>query len=504
MRLWTNFKPIILGGKLMNVHKQVVAAILAMTLTFYGCGGGTLVKPVVPVAAPVFNPLQQDLQKSYLELFRLAPKLEYTSQQINEMRDYLNKAQDYCTGEFKKRGEQYDSELRQAEQQLTAKSATLSDKDRQEMHCNIQNLRILKSQTGLLSQHAIPTAYENKKAKLDLIQNWPGDLKQIHQEIADGSYKNRRWGNVRDIGFRDIAPGQKDDIKTGEEAIKQMKEQGLIPPELADKAVVDYVDQVALRVAKHSDLQVPLHVTVLDSKEINAFALPGGFLYVEKGLLDAVDDEAELAGVMGHEIGHVCARHGHKLMVRSTIASIFFQAAEMAAVIFTGGAAGIGAYYALQYGFYGLGMLLDLRLLGVSREFELQADQLGIDYAWNSGYDPSGFVRFFDKMATKEGYVNGMSWFYDHPPFYQRMLDAEREIMFLPPKKDLTVNTPQFKTMHSELVAFNEKVKKEKGPQFNPLAPLPGCTAPKKEEYKPGEPIENLCSLPASLGSTSK
>ncbi len=488
----------------MRLYRRTVAAVLALALTYYGCGGaGMTVKPAMPFTASVFNPLQQDLHKSYLDLFRLAPKLEYSSQQTDYMRDYLNKAQDYCVGEFKKRSDQYDSEYRQAEQQLKEKTANLSDKQRQEMHCNIQNLRILQSQTGLLAGHAIPTAYENEKAKLDLIQNWPGDLKQIHQEIADGSYKTRRWGNVQDIGFRDIAPGQKNDVKLGEEAIRQMKEQGLIPPEVADKSVVDYVDQVAFKVAKHSDLQVPLHVTVLDSKEINAFALPGGFLYVEKGLLNAVDDEAELAGVIGHEIGHVCARHGHKLMVRSEIASLFFQAAEMAAVIFTGGVGGIGTYYALQYGFYGLGMLLDLRLLGVSREFELQADQLGIDYSWNAGYDPSGFIRFFDKMATKEGYVNGMSWFYDHPPFYERMLDAEREIMFLPPKKDLITNTPQFTKMHTELVAYDQKVKKEKGPLFNPLAPAPGCPAPNKMEYKAGEPIENLCSLPVGHTQTS-
>ncbi len=485
----------------MRSRKEVPAVVVALAVTLYSCGGGVAsqVKPAVPLSAPVFNPLQGDIHKPYLELFRIAPTLEFSIEQINGMREYLNNAQDYCTSEFKKRRADYDTEFKQEQQELKKESPGLSDARRQEMHCKIQNLRILESQADLLSGHAIPTAYENEQAKLDLIQSWPDDCKRIRAEIADGSYKNRRWADVKDIGFRDIAPGQKNDIKLGEDAIKQMKEQGLIPPEVKDQAVTDYVKQVADKVAGHSDLKVPLHVSVLDSKEINAFALPGGFLYVERGLLDEADDEAELAGVIGHEIGHVCARHGHKLMVKGEIASALFQAAEMATVIFTGGVGGIGTYYALQYGFYGLGMLLNLRLLGVSRDFELQADQLGIDYAWNAGYDPTGFIRFFDKMATKEGYVNGMSWFYDHPPFYERMLDAEKEIMFLPPKEGLVSNTPQFSSMHAGLVAFEKKRKEEKGSAFNPLAPAPGCPAANKVEYKPGEPIENLCSLPSAL-----
>jgi len=115
--------------------------------------------------------------------------------------------------------------------------------------------------------------------------------------------------------------------------------------------------------------------------------------------------------VIAHEISHDTARHANKLMKSSTIAAIFYQAAQVAAIVLTSGVAGIGMYYALQYGFYGLGLVLNLKLLGVSRDYELEADQLGVQYAWNAGYDPTGFIRFFDKMATKKGYVNGVSWF---------------------------------------------------------------------------------------------
>jgi predicted Zn-dependent protease len=237
---------------------------------------------------------------------------------------------------------------------------------------------------------------------------------------------------------------------------------------------------------------VPLKVAVLDSKEINAFALLGGFLFVERGLLEAVDDEAELAGVIGHEMSHVIARHGHKLMVRAGIMNILFQAAQIAAVLSSGGAGTFGVY-AVQYGFYGLGFVLDLNLLGVSREFELQADQLGIQYTWNSGYDPTGFVRFFDKMATTKGYVEGASWFYDHPPFYERMIEAEREITFLPQKDSVAVQTSEFAEMKKALTRLTTRAKLDEEKRPSLLAEK-GCSPTKKLEYEPGQDIETICS----------
>ena len=481
----------------MKNTRNVIAVLLMPLMISLGCGGRVMTPPAPTLAPTVFGPLKQDVLKSYLELFSISPHLEYSADQISGMRNYLDSAKSYCVSEYKQKESQYDQDLSQAQSALKQKSAKLTDAQRHDMHCRIQNLRALKGQTDVLANHAIPVAYQNEEAKLDLIENWPGQEKEIKQEIANGSYLNRHWGDVKDIDFRDIASGQRDDIKAGEEAVKQMKEAGLMPKELDNKAITDYVDKVAQNVAKHSDLHVPLHVTVLNSKEINAFALPGGFLFVERGLLEAADDESELAGVMGHEIGHDIARHGHKLMTKATIASIFYQAAQVAALILTGGAASIGAYYALQYGFYGLGLVLNLDLLGVSREFELQADQLGIQYAWNSGYDPSGFIRFFDKMATKEGYVNGVSWFYDHPPFYQRMVDAEREIMFLPRKEHLVTQTPDFGSMKKELTHVTSKAAEDEKNRPSLLNPEQGCPAPQKAEFESGKAIETLCTPPS-------
>ncbi len=451
-----------------------------------------------PKVARHLEPLQKELQKDYLTLFEIAPDLHYSTSQIEQTREHLQNGEDYCINQFKGHADQYKSELEQIQKELKNRGPNLNDGERRAMHCRIQQLRVLESQARVLAQNAIPVAYQNRLAKLALIQQWPAQLQQIQQGIASGAYNNRKWGDIKDIGFREIASGQQDDIKAGQEAIKQMKQSGMMPPEVKDKAVVDYVNTVAQQVAHHSDLRVPLHVTVLNSKEINAFALPGGYLFIERGLLEATDDEAELAGVIAHEIAHVTARHSHKLMKKATVAGILYQAAQIAAIVFTGGVAGIGTYYALQYGFYGLGLVLSLNLLGVSREYELQADQLGIQYTWNSDYDPTGFIRFFDKIATKVGYVNGVSWFRTHPPFYPRMVDSEQEIMFLPKKSHYIVNTQAFREMKEELKNVRkEAVKEEKNkPTLYDYGKAEGCPTPKKFEFKPDEPIETLCQSP--------
>jgi Zn-dependent protease with chaperone function len=437
------------------------------------------------------------LQKSYMELFELAPKLEFSAAEIESQRNSLKSGKDVCVGRFKTHSKQYGDQINAARKDLKKATATLTEEQRKQAHCNIQNLDLLKSEADILSGQAIPTAYDNLNAKLDLIQQWPAEYKQIQQELASGTYHNRRWGDVKDIGFREIEPNQQDDIKKGADSVEEMKRLGLMPPEVEDKAIQEYVRSVGDRIAKHSDLKVPLHITVLQSREINAFALPGGYLFIERGLLEAADDESELAGVIAHEISHDTARHANKLMKRSTIASIFYQAAQIAAVILTGGVAGIGIYYALQYGFYGLGLVLNLKLLGVSRDYELEADQLGVQYAWSAGYDPSGFIRFFDKMATKKGYVNGVSWFRTHPPFYQRMVATQREITFLEPKPEATVQTSAFEQMKKELAPIAAKAEQEEAGRPSLLITKEeGCAPPNKIEYKPDQPIEELCSTP--------
>lgn len=488
--------------------RRILAGFLSLQISFLGVTlEGCASKQVAasPAASDFLTAaepsqrgaLRQLLQKSYAELFESAPTQEFTIAEIQAQRTALGKSKDFCVARFKDHAKQYGKQIDGAQKDLKVQTVRLDEGQRREVHCRIQNLELLRSEAQALASHAIPTAYDNLNAKLDLLEKWPALYRQTQQEIADGSYMNRRWADVKDIGFREIAANQQDDIKKGLQAIEEMKRSGLLPPEVKDKAIQEYVNSVAQRIAQKSDLKIPLHVSVIQSREINAFALPGGYLFIERGLLEAADDEAELAGVIAHEMAHDAARHGNKLMKKATIAGIFYQAAQVAAVVLTGGVASIGTYYALQYGFYGLGLVLNLNLLGVSRDYEMEADQLGVQYAWNSGYDPSGFIRFFDKIATREGYVNGASWFRTHPPFYQRMVNTRREIMFMPAKPDQIVQTSAFEQMKRELapIAAAANKKEMERPSLK-MTRQEGCEPPAKSEYKPGQPIETLCSAP--------
>ncbi|MGZ4829181.1 MAG: M48 family metalloprotease [Candidatus Angelobacter sp.] len=449
----------------------------------------------MPVAPSVHEQIQQRVQQPYDELFNAAPSLKLSSSDLEGMRRHLRQSQDYCTANVKARARTYEKETDERMAEIKRLGEKIEEGRRHDLHCQIQELRSAKAQADVLAEQLIPVAYDNNRAKIELLEKWPADYRRLQQEIKSDAYLNRRWGNVKEIGFREIEKDQKDDIKRGQDAIRDLQQQMAMPPELDNKAIQGYVNTVAQRVAMNSDLLVPLKVVVLDSKEVNAFALPGGFLFVQRGLLEAADDESELAGVLAHEMSHIAARHGHKLMKKAMISSIFYQSAQIAAIILTGGVGGIGTYYALQYGFYGLGFALNLNLLGVSRDYETEADQLGIQYAWKAGYDPNGFIRFFDKMASKEGNVIGASWFRTHPVFYDRMVHAKREIAFLPQKEQAIFQTTEFEDMKSLLKVQVVKSNAEQDKKRPTL--LTGgeerCGAPKKL-YKDTDLIETICS----------
>ena len=136
----------------------------------------------------------------------------------------------------------------------------------------------------------------------------------------------------------------------------------------------------------------------------------------------------------------------------------------------------------------------------MSRDYELEADQLGMQYAWKAGYDPQGFIRFFDKVASKHGYAIGMSWFRTHPPFYERMVASEREMMYLPKKEAWIFQTHKFEQMKTILKPIAQKSNAEQDANRpSLLSKEEKCDLP-EELYKPEEPIENIC---AGLGQPS-
>lgn len=442
--------------------KAVWSVVLSLLLVWTGAAPAAARAPLAPRAPAAQEPsragytLGELVERPYLELFELAPELNFDARELRNYRRVL---------EQQKKDEQrrVRAELRELERQEKAAQDRLGQLNRRRespaveeyrhhLHCHIQALRERISEKQLVLDKGLDIHYDNRLAKLQILESWPARRAEIQRMIQTGQAAGRKFGDYRDIGFRGgNFRDQADDIRRGREAIDELKRMGIMPPEVEDEEVVRYVRALGRHIAEHSDLQTPLNLSVLKSKEINAFALPGGFLYVNSGLILKAETEAELAGVIAHEIAHSAARHGHRLMRRATIASLIFQAAQIAAVIFTGGVAGIGTYYALQYGFYGLGLVLSLDLLGVSRDFELEADILGVQYLWHAGYNTRGFVQFFDRMAQEEGYVTGLSWFRTHPPFYERMAATMEEITFLPPQAEARDDSREFHAVKARL-----------------------------------------------------
>ena len=137
-------------------------------------------------------PVSEALKKPYLDLFEFAKDQRYTSAEINSTSDGLKRAQEMCISGFKRKVSQYGKDIEKAQKQLKDKGNKISDAERHDLHCRIQNLRQQQSQTDILISHAIPIAYENRRAKLDLIQQWPAKYKEIWKQIEDGTYRNRR------------------------------------------------------------------------------------------------------------------------------------------------------------------------------------------------------------------------------------------------------------------------------------------------------------------------
>jgi hypothetical protein len=481
--------------------KKLIATLLSALLLYpTGFTATTKWKPV--------DTARELIRKSYLDLLELDQIQAFSESEIRNVEAEINKEKDIEQARLKREEDRIGKELKAGRKRLDElnKKASRDDaeaaKQRTQIHCEVLRLEAELAKTKTERETGVPIFYQNKFAKLELIQKWPRLRAEIEQKLEGGRARDRRYGDVEDIGIRDLgienlAEKQYQDIKVGQDAIREMKVQGLMPPEVEDKALTKYVAQLAEAITRNSDLKIPIKVTVLDSMEINAFALPGGFLYVNTGLVNKAETESELVGVLAHETAHAAARHGARLMKRATIAEIFFQAAQISALILTGGAVGLGTYYALQYGFYGLGMILDLTLLGVSREYEAEADQLGAQYAWQAGFDPKGFITFFDKMANEEGYVKSASFFRTHPPFLERIVSTFSEITYLPPREDLRIDSTNFvaaKKRVADLIKKRDGEQKNKPslrgkppecgePRTKPISDYPGCRRKREEPY---------------------
>src|ERR1700728_183964 len=202
--------------------------------------------------------------------------------------------------------------------------------------------------------------------------------------------------------------------------------------------------------AQQIESQVPFTIKVIDSDVVNAMALPGGFFYVNSGLILAADEEAEMAGVMAHEIAHVPACHYGREMTRANL----LQLASLPA-IFMGGALGYGIYE-------GMGLGIPLTFLHFSRGFEAEADYLGIEYMYRAGYDPSAFVSFFEKIQAMEKKKPGTlaKTFDTHPQTPDRIEKTQEEIRkILPAKQQYVVTTSEFDDVKARLASIENRHK---------------------------------------------
>jgi len=262
-------------------------------------------------------------------------------------------------------------------------------------------------------------------------------------------YADDKKKDPDEIGNRDVGKGVnfysiEKEIALGKQMAQEVERQAKI---VDDPIIAEYVNRVGQNLVRNSDAKVPFTIKVIDAEDINAFALPGGFFFVNTGVLMHADNEAEMAGVMAHEIAHVAARHGTRQATRGEIA----QVASIAPLIVLGGWAGYGAYQAM-------GLLVPMGFLKFNRNFESEADMLGLEYIYKAGYDPTAFVDFFEKVQslekTKPGTMSKL--FSSHPPTDDRIKHSQETIQkYLKAKPEYVVNTSEFNDVKVRVMAMH-------------------------------------------------
>jgi len=267
------------------------------------------------------------------------------------------------------------------------------------------------------------------------------------ENVKTGSIDDVNAVGNRDIGARGMGNWYSTDseIRMGRQYAAEIEKSTKF---ITDPTITEYVNRIGQNLVKNSDAKVPFTIKVIDSDEINAMALPGGFFYVNSGLILNADEEAELAGVMAHEIAHVAAHHAARQMTRANYAQL-----GTIPLIFIGGWTGYGIYEAANIG-------IPLTFLHFSREFEAQADYLGVQYMYRAGYDPQAFISFFEKVQALEKRKPGAvaKAFADHPQTPDRIEHSQEEISHILPAKDqYTVTTSEFDDIKARLARIENK-----------------------------------------------
>ena len=281
--------------------------------------------------------------------------------------------------------------------------------------------------------------------------------------VKQGSVDDVSAVGTRDIGGRGMGNwySTETEIRMGKSYAMQLEKSVKF---INDPVVNEYVNRVAQNLVKNSDAKVPFTIKVIDSDEVNAMALPGGFMYVNSGLILTADDEAEMAGVIAHEISHVAAHHAVREQTRMNYAQL-----GTIPLIFIGGWTGYGIYEAAQIG-------IPLTFLQFSRGFESQADFLGVQYMYRAGYDPQAFVTIFEKLENLEKTKPHLiaKAFSSHPQTPDRIEATQKEIAtILPPRAEYVVTTSEFDDVKARLARIENKRKSERRWQGQPTNSAP-------------------------------
>jgi hypothetical protein len=243
--------------------------------------------------------------------------------------------------------------------------------------------------------------------------------------------------------FAKLAGGTDSEIKQGRMLAAEIDKQVKF---VEDPIVTEYVNRVGQNIVLHSDAKIPFTIKVVDTDEVNAFALPGGFFYVNRGLILAADNEAELAGVMAHEIAHVAARHAMENQAKANA----MQLGAIVGSIFLGGIPGM-----IFQNTAGLGLLA--AFMKFSRNAESEADRLGVQYLYAAGYDPNAMATMFEKLSSKSKKKPGMisKAFSTHPQPPDRRQASLDLVARFPEREEYVISTSEFQRVKARLMRLS-------------------------------------------------
>ena len=308
-------------------------------------------------------------------------------------------------------------------------------------------IRFLGLTTVLLSLGPTESSYAQGIKTTEISQSEAAQDSKAHSSSQVRGVKHAKKYDIDAIGNRGIDSGLNFYSREAEQRLGEVMA-GEFERDLQffdDQKTTEYIDHLARYLARNSDISSPFKVTLFISAEVNAFALPGGHLYVSTSLIIAADNEAQLAGAIAHEIGHIAARHGTKQRSRAKFYSIVSVPA-----LLVGGPAG----YVLQAAVYTRPFVLG----EFSRKAEQEADTLGLEYAYASGYDPQEYIGLLEKFAGARNRYRWMSVFSSHPPAVSRIKNAQLAIQrYLPERNDYVVTTSDFEQVKSRLEQMVER-----------------------------------------------